>query len=36
LDQTDLERMRAEFLEMPGLELSVEEAHRLCGIERAL
>ena len=29
-------RVRAEFLEMPGLRLTVAQAARLCGIERAL
>ena len=27
-----LERVRAEFLEMPGLRLTVAQAGRLCGI----
>ena len=31
-----LERMRAEFLEMPGLQLTREQVQRLCGVERAL
>jgi len=30
-----LERLRAEFLEMPGLRLTVEQAHRFCGVDRA-
>lgn len=30
-----LERLRAEFLEMPGLRLTAEQAHRFCGVERA-
>ena len=30
-----LERLRAEFLEMPGLRLTAEQIHRLCGVERA-
>jgi hypothetical protein len=29
-------RMRAEYLEMPGLRLTLEQAQRLCGVERAL
>lgn len=29
-------RIRAEYLEMPGLQLKLEQAQRLCGIERAL
>ena len=28
-----LERLRAEFLEMPGLRLTVEQVQRLCGVE---
>jgi hypothetical protein len=28
-----LERLRAEFLEMPGLRLKSEQVQRLCGIE---
>ena len=31
-----LERMRAEFLEMPGLQLTREQVQRLCGVERAV
>ena len=31
-----LERFRAEYLEMPGLRLRLEQAQRLCGVERAL
>jgi hypothetical protein len=31
-----LERIRAEYLEMPGMRLTVEQAERLCGLERAL
>ena len=30
-----LQRIRAEYLEMPGLRLKVEQAQRLCGVERA-
>jgi len=33
---TVLKRMRAEYLEMPGLRLTLEQAQRLCGLERAL
>jgi len=29
-----LERIRAEFLEMPGLRLTADQIHRLCGLER--
>lgn len=29
-------RLRAEYLEMPGLRLTLEQAQRLCGVERAL
>jgi hypothetical protein len=31
-----LTRVRAEYLEMPGLKLTVEQVERLCGIERTL
>jgi len=31
-----LGRIRAEFMEMPGLRLTREQAQRLCGVERAL
>jgi hypothetical protein len=27
-------RIRSEYLEMPGLRLTVEQAQRLCGVER--
>ena len=27
-------RMRAEYLEMPGLRLTIQQVQRLCGIER--
>jgi len=29
-------RIRAEYLEMPGLRLTLEQAQRLCGVEREL
>jgi len=29
-------RIRGEYLEMPGLRLSLEQAQRLCGVERKL
>src|SRR5688572_22151082 len=35
-NQEVLERLRAEYLEMPGLRLTVEQVQRLCGIERAI
>jgi hypothetical protein len=35
-DDTLLKRIRAEYLEMPGLRLKLEQAQRLCGVERAL
>lgn len=28
-----LNRLRAEYLEMPGLQLTAEQVQRLCGIE---
>jgi hypothetical protein len=31
-----MRRVRAEYLEMPGLQLTLEQAQRLCGVERAL
>ena len=31
-----LQRIRAEYLEMPGLRLTQEQAGRLCGVEQAL
>ncbi len=31
-----LERIRAEYLEMPGLRLKLEQVQRLCGVERTL
>jgi len=30
-----LKRIRAEYLEMPGLRLTLEQAQRLCGVDRA-
>jgi hypothetical protein len=33
---TILNRIRAEYLEMPGLRLTVEQARRLCGVQGAL
>jgi hypothetical protein len=34
--QLILERLRAEFLEMPGLRLTAQQVHRLCGVEQAM
>jgi hypothetical protein len=34
--QAMLKRIRAEYLEMPGLRLTLEQMGRLCGVERAL
>jgi hypothetical protein len=31
-----LQRIRAEYLEMPGLTLRPEQVQRLCGIDRAM
>jgi hypothetical protein len=31
-----LTRIRGEYLEMPGLRLTLEQAQRLCGAERML
>jgi hypothetical protein len=30
------QRIRAEYLEMPGLHLTTEQARRLCGVEQVL
>jgi hypothetical protein len=34
--QATLERLRAEFLEMPGLRLTAEQVHRLCGVDQKI
>ncbi len=31
-----LERIRGEFMEMPGLRLTVAQAQRLCGVDHGL
>lgn len=31
-----LDRIRAEFIEMPGLRLTLDQVTRLCGVERSL
>jgi hypothetical protein len=31
-----IERLRAEFLEMPGLRLNVRQIQRLCGVDEAM
>jgi hypothetical protein len=36
VDQHVLERIRAEYLEMPGLRLKACQVQRLCGVEREL
>ena len=36
LDRRVLERLRGEFLEMPGLKLRVDQVQRLCGIEQTM
>jgi len=33
--QSSLERIRAEYQEMPGLRLTPDQVARLCGVERA-
>jgi DNA-binding IclR family transcriptional regulator len=33
VDQRVLERLRGEYLEMPGMNLTIEQVQRLCGIE---
>jgi hypothetical protein len=35
-DNTIRSRVRAEYVEMPGMRLTLEQVQRLCGIERAL
>jgi hypothetical protein len=32
----ELDRLRAEYLEMPGLRLKREQVQRLCGLERTV
>ena len=34
-DSPTIERIRAEYLEMPGLNLTLRQMQRLCGIDRA-
>jgi hypothetical protein len=36
LHRAMLERIRAEYSEMPDLRLTLEQAQRLCGVERTL
>jgi hypothetical protein len=36
LDQHMLDRIRAEYLEMPGMKLTFEQVQRLCGVERSM
>ena len=36
LDQRVLERLRAKYLEMPGMKLRIEQVQRLCGIEHQM
>jgi hypothetical protein len=31
-----LKRIRAEYLEMPGLRLKLEQVQRLCGVDRSV
>ena len=31
-----LDRIRAEYLEMPGMKLKLEQVQRLCGVERSV
>ena len=31
-----IERLRAEFLEMPGLRLNVNQVQRLCGVDETM
>ncbi|HZR25364.1 MAG TPA: hypothetical protein VFA59_17340 [Vicinamibacterales bacterium] len=34
--KSTVDRLRAEFLEMPGLRLTAAQVQRLCGIDRAM
>ena len=34
--QQALDRIRAEFVEMPGMRLTLEQAHRLSGVATAI
>jgi hypothetical protein len=34
--EATINRLRAEFLEMPGLRLRYEQVQRLCGVERTM
>ena len=36
LDQRVLDRIRAEYLEMPGMKLTPAQLQRLCGIEQTM
>jgi hypothetical protein len=36
LDHRVLDRIRAEYLEMPGMKLTLEQVQRLCGIEQSM
>jgi hypothetical protein len=36
IDQRVLDRLRAEYLEMPGMKLRLEQVQRLCGIEQTM
>ena len=36
LGQDVINRLRAEYLEMPGLRLKPEQVQRLCGVERTM
>ena len=36
LDQRVLDRIRAEYLEMPGMNLTAPQLQRLCGIDQAV
>ena len=36
IDQRVLDRLRAEYLEMPGMKLRIEQVQRLCGVEQTM
>jgi hypothetical protein len=34
--QAEIDRLRAEYMEMPGLRLTMEQVKRLCGVEHRI
>lgn len=35
-DERLVQRLRAEYIEMPGMKLTIEQVRRLCGIEETI